>query len=53
MMGGVTWFNAMITLTCNSFFLAFDWAIKNNQLMSALTCQKMDHLTALSGRRGI
>ena len=42
----------MIHWTCNSFFLASDWDIQNNELMTALTCHKTGHLTVLSGHQG-
>ena len=42
----------MIALICNSFFLASDWAVQNNELMTTLTCHKIGHLTTLSGRQG-
>ena len=42
----------MIAWTYNSFFLAFEWAVHNNELMTALTCHKTGHLTALSDRQG-
>ena len=43
----------MIAWTCNSFFIASDWAVKNNELMTAITCHKTGHLTALSGRQEV
>ena len=51
-MRGVIWLNAMIAWICNSFFLASDWAVQNNELMTALTCYKMGHLTSLIGCPG-
>ena len=33
----------MIVWTCNSFFIASDWAIQNNELMTALTCRQTGH----------
>ena len=48
---GATWFNTMIAWICNSLFLASDWAIQNNALVTSLTCHKTGHLTTSSGRR--
>ena len=42
----------MIAWTCKSFFLESDWAIQNNELMTALTCHETGHLTLLIGCPG-
>ena len=42
----------MITWTCNSFFIEYDWAVQNNELMTALTCHETGHLTSLIGCLG-
>ena len=52
-MGGVTLFNAIITLLVTPFSLLLIETLKNNELMTVLTYHKMSHLTTLSGRRGI
>ena len=48
---GVTWLIAMINWTCNSHFLASDWAVQNNELMTAISGHKKGHLTSLIGRQ--
>ena len=44
---GVTWLIVMINWTCNSHFLASDWAVQNNELMTLINCHKKGHLTSL------
>ena len=51
MMGGVTWFNAIIVLVCNPHFLDFDWAVNDNRQLTTLICHKNRSLTVLIGHR--
>ena len=48
---GVTWLIVMINWTCNSHFLASDWAVQNNELMTLINWHKKGHLTSLIGCR--
>ena len=46
---GVTWLIVMINWTYNSHFLASDWSVQNNELMTLINCHKKGHLTSLIG----